>query len=88
MIEVDIFVRGWDHWQEPPAIANIIGELHGDSKKLLKALSETERDKINSKAAYKLFIRGHLLGTTVPELGQAFRNWVELRRQPKEGVRL
>ena len=88
LLEVDIFVRGWDHWKEPQAIAKILGELSGDSKKLLKALSETEREKVNSKAAYKAFIRGHLLETAVPELGRAFRNWVKLRRQPKEGMRL
>ena len=88
LIEVDIFVRGWDHWKEPQAIAKIFRELSGDSKKRLKALSETEREKVNSKAAYKAFIRGHLLETAVPELGRAFRNWVKLRRQPKEGMRL
>ena len=42
LLEVDIFVRGWNHWKKPQAIAKIFGELFGDSKKLMKALSETD----------------------------------------------
>ena len=87
-MEVDIFVRGWDHWKEGQAIAKILGALQGASKALLKAISETEREKITTKTAYKSFIRGHLLETAVPELGRAFRSWLKLRRLPKEGMRV
>jgi len=87
-IEVDIYVRQFPKWKEEIAIAKILGSLQGQSKQLLQALSEVEREKISTKAAYRSFLRGHLLEVGIPERGRSFRSWLKLRRQPKEGMRL
>ena len=87
-IEVDIFVKQAPKWQEPQQIAKLLGALKNQAKSLHAALSEGERDKIVSKEVFKQYLRGHLLETSVPELGRNLRAWQKIRRLPKEGMRL
>ena len=56
--------------------------------KLIQALSDEERDKLVSKSALLEFLRLHLLESAIPELGRAFRNWLKIRRENKESMRL
>ena len=65
-IEVDTFVRQFPKWKEGIAIAKILGALQGQSKQLLQALSEVERDKISTKVAYRSFLRATCLKSGYP----------------------
>ena len=87
-IEVDIFCKQEPSWKEPQQIAKLLGALKNQAKDLHAALSESERDKIISKEIFKEYLRGHLLETSIPELGRNLRSWQKLKRLPREGMRL
>ena len=87
-IEVDIFVKQEPRWKEAQQIAKLLGALKNQAKNLHAALSESERDKIVTKEIFKQYLRGHLLETSIPELGRNLRAWQKIRRLPKEGMRL
>ena len=91
-IRTTAYVRQADPWKEGQQISKIISKMgaNPNSKpwKLIQALSDEERDKLISKSAFLEFLRLHLLESAIPELGRAFRNWIKIRRENKESMRL
>ena len=91
-IRTTAYVRQADPWKEGQQISKIISNMgaNPNSKpwKLIQALSDEERDKLISKSAFLEFLRLHLLESAIPELGRAFRNWIKIRRENKESMRL
>ena len=88
LIELKIFCLQAPNWKESQQIAKVLGNLKDEPKQLYSSLSEVERRKITSRAAYVQYIEGHLLESAIPELGRHFRAWIRVKRENKEGMRL
>ena len=88
LIELEIFCLQAPSCKESQQIAKVLGNLKDEPKRLYSSLSEVERRKITSRAAYVQYIKGHLLESAIPELGRHFRAWIRVKRENKEGMRL
>ena len=86
-IQVRYFLRTKPQWQTPQQLARLILGLKGKAKELVEKLPEESREQLEkSELVYLNFLKKHLLEGEIPELGRAFRTYLQMKRQRQESM--